>query len=143
MNKTRAIADSSELGMIRYHLYKHLIGHYLAAMEQGYYLEAITLMESLITDRLESALIYNEIIPADKAFLTLGSALNRIKSTGILSQDLYSKIDAWRISRNAALHEIAKIEEGSAPVFNERYIQQASVAKDGYQLFKDIKQELK
>lgn len=38
---------------------------------------------------------------------------------------------------------MAKIEEGERPVFSERYANQGTIAKKGYELFKRIKEELK
>lgn len=38
----------------RYHLYKDVFGHLSDAMKNGFYIEAIALLESAISDRLES-----------------------------------------------------------------------------------------
>lgn len=143
MTRTREIANTPEKGQVRYHLYKDVIDRYLDSMNDGYYLEAITLMESLITDRLESALIFYLKKTPSQVFLPLGDALSPFKDQGIISDQLYSRIDEWRKSRNQALHEIAKIEAGTTPVFEDRYSAQQSIAKDGYDVFKKINEELK
>ena len=38
----------------RYHLYKDVFGHLSYAMKNGFYIETIALLESAISDRLES-----------------------------------------------------------------------------------------
>lgn len=140
--KTREIADTPEKGQKRYWLYRSVIDRYNEAYKSGYYLEAITLMESLITDRLESLLVYHGLITPNKAFMTLGSCINIIRrSQEILSEKLIDEIDEWKNSRNHALHEMAKIEEGDSAVFNQRYVSLQSVAQKGYVLFNSIKKE--
>lgn len=141
-NKTREIADTPEKGKKRYNLYKAVIDRYLKARECGFYLEAITLMESLITDRLESLLIYYNLLSPEEAFMTLGPCINKIRSEqGLLSDCLIEELDTWRKARNQSLHEIAKIKEGDSAVFNQRYSDLKSIAIKGYVLFKAIKAE--
>ena len=60
------INDSPEIGKLRYETYKGVLSKYKKAMEVGCYLEAITLMESIIFDRLAS--IVNEISEKDILF---------------------------------------------------------------------------
>lgn len=143
MVRTREIADTQKKGQTRHQLYKGVIDRYKEAMSAGFYLEAITLMESLITDRLESALIYYGKNTPNQVFLPLGSALKPFKDQGIISDRLYDRIDAWRKSRNQSLHEVAKIEEGTTPVFRDRYAIQQVIAHEGYEIFKALKEELR
>lgn len=143
MARSREIANTPHKRRTRYLLYKDLIDQYKIAMSEGFYLEAITLMESLITDRLESALIYYGKNSPDQVFLPLGNALSPFKDQGIISDQLYDRIDYWRKARNQALHEMAKIEEGTTPVFRERYAIQQVIARDGYEIFKSLKEELR
>ena len=142
MNRTREIADTPEKGQKRYQLYKSAIDRYQKALKEGFYLEAITLMESLITDRLESILIYHGIIRPEEAFRMLGPCITELqKVQGVLSDDLLVQLNNWRKDRNKSLHEIAKIEEGDPAIFNQRYSSLQQVAKDGYKLFQSIKKE--
>lgn len=144
MSRTREIADTSDKGMKRYRLYKSVIDRFMDARRDGFYLEAITLMESLITDRLESILIHYGIIRPEKSFLMLGPCIKALQEAqGILSDDLLAQLDDWRKARNQSLHEIAKIEEGDSAIFNQRYENLQSIAIGGYNLFKAIKEETK
>lgn len=53
--KVRAIAkEDNEVGLERYKLYKSAFSRINKAIKEEYYLEAITLVESILADRLES-----------------------------------------------------------------------------------------
>lgn len=54
----KTVKDSPEIGKLRYETYKGVISKCDSAIKEGFYLEAITLMESMIFDRLTS--IINE-----------------------------------------------------------------------------------
>lgn len=141
--RTREIANTPEKGQKRYRLYKDVIGRYKQALKEGFYLEAITLMESIITDRLESALIYYGLLSPDKAFKTLERCLEKFnENQGLLSDELFDEIKVWKDGRNHALHEMAKIEEGENAVFQQRYDNQKIIAEKGYDLFSKLKTEL-
>ena len=142
VKRSREVADTPQKGQKRYCLYKAVIDKYQEALDNHYYLEAITLMESLIADRLESAIIHYGLRTPENVFLTLGASINEIKrAEGLLSDDLLSKLDSWRESRNQALHEMAKIEDGDSAQFNQRYACLKQIAKNGYDLFKSINEE--
>lgn len=140
--RIREIADTPEKGQKRYRLYKDLINRYKFAIDQGFYLEAIALMESIITDRLESALIYYGVIKSSEAFKTMGSCLSKADSEGIITDAMCHDLKVWKDSRNHALHEMAKIEEGDDSAFEQRIAEQRKIAEQGYELFKSLKKEL-
>ena len=99
-------------------------------------------MESVITDRLESTLIYNGLLSPDNAFKTLERCLKQFnESQDLISDDLFNEIKAWKDGRNHALHEMAKIEEGDDSTFEQRYAEQKRIAEQGYEIFKSIKKE--
>lgn len=142
-NKTREIADTPEKGKKRYSLYKAVIDRYKESVDSGYYLEAISLMESLITDRLESFLIYYSAMNRNESFKTLDACIRLFdKYQGLMNEDLLSRIVEWKNQRNHAVHEMAKIEEGDNTSFSQRYLELRNVANKGFELFKDIKQNL-
>lgn len=142
-NKTREISDTPEKGKKRYSLYKAVIDRYKESVDSGYYLEAITLMESLITDRLESFLIYYSAMNRNESFKTLDACIRLFdKYQGLMNEDLLSRIVEWKNQRNHAVHEMAKIEEGDNTSFSQRYLELRNVANKGFELFKDIKQNL-
>ncbi|MBK8182926.1 MAG: hypothetical protein IPK63_08495 [Candidatus Competibacteraceae bacterium] len=58
-NRNRAIATAdNNIGITRYQLYKRAYAKINESIKQGFYLEAISIIESLISDRLESRLTF-------------------------------------------------------------------------------------
>ena len=138
--RSREIADTPEKGHKRYEVYKAVLDQYKKSVEAGFYLEAITLMESIITDRLESKLIFSGLISKEEAFRTLDNCLKKLKNHfEILPSDLIDALSAWKDERNRALHEMAKIEEGDETTFDQRYSSLKAVAEDGHGLFKRLR----
>jgi hypothetical protein len=118
------------------------------AMEQGFYLEAITICESLISDRLLSSLDrrhgvernaragLHRLINAhlDETLLDRSSQAHGEKLT-----DIFSALRIWKDKRNELLHGIAKCLPGdevhSGPVLMER---SKSAAEEGLRLFRHL-----
>ena len=72
------------------------------SIEEGFYLEAIALQESMIADRLESLIDGGSGVE----MLTLGRLLKRAK--GRISDDAWTIMDEWRLERNDVLHQMVK-----------------------------------
>ncbi|MDG1049004.1 MAG: hypothetical protein P8R46_02245 [Planctomycetota bacterium] len=118
------------------------------AMEQGFYLEAITICESLISDRLLSSLDrrhgvernaragLHRLINAhlDETLLDRSSQAHGEKLT-----DIFSALRIWKDKRNELLHGIAKCLPGdevhSGPVLMER---SKVAAEEGLRLFRHL-----
>lgn len=125
------INDSPEVGKLRYETYKGVLSKYKKAMEVGCYLEAITLMESIIFDRLAS--IVNEISEKDiPERMSFGKLIEKTRDIDILLP-LTCRLDTWREKRNSALHAMAK---SLLPRFEEKYNATKEVAEEGYELFR-------
>lgn len=129
-------------GTQRYWLYCAAREHILVCIQRGVYLEAITLIESLIADRLESRISY--LVGENYGFKTLG---NLISKTRECEKDaeirmITDKIDHWRAKRNLALHEIVKIEKGTDLTWEERMERNRKIAIEGYQVLVEIYQRV-
>ena len=105
-------------------------------MAAGFYLEAITLMESIIGDRLECYL-HRNIESVDYSFSTLGRLIEGLKKVDSTSP-LVNKITNWKNQRNALLHEMAKIEDNNYSDFTSKYSVAKQCAEDGLVLFREI-----
>ena len=139
----RAVANNEEVGQLRYDTYRKSISRIKSSIDAGYYLEAITLTESLIADRLESRL--NFLTKSDAfSFKTLGKL-----QEGIIEHDtvdelkrmmIYLKgdLDLWRDLRNKALHRMAKIKEGDSKEWEDKIAECMKIANDGEELRKRI-----
>ncbi|MEI7845514.1 MAG: hypothetical protein WCK35_06905 [Chloroflexota bacterium] len=77
--RKRAVrTPENEIGMARFNLYKEAITRINAAIDQGFFLEAITLVKSLISDRLESRLTL--LKGEDFSFRTLGELISETRN---------------------------------------------------------------
>lgn len=133
--KERMTANSDEKGKIRYFRYKYVLDQYKKAMEAGFYLEAVTLMESIISDRLESRAIYLE---KTKGFETLGKLCNILADDDIL-KDFIPLVKAWKDGRNRVLHEMSKIDNADINEdFESKYNSAKLLGECGYCIFRKI-----
>ncbi|MFZ1324828.1 MAG: hypothetical protein WAT67_02175 [Candidatus Contendobacter sp.] len=132
-NRTRAIATAgNNIGITRYQLYKRAYARINESIKQEFYLEAISIIESLISDRLESRLTF--LKGSDFGFKTLGqliSEINKVEADSQLKDFVTKNLDSWRFIRNKALHEMAKLEQGNILTWDDRMKDLAPCAKDG------------
>ncbi|GGK41380.1 MULTISPECIES: hypothetical protein [Flavobacteriaceae] len=143
-NKIRATANATDgVGMQRYATYKAAISRISESIKKGFYLEAITLCESLIADRLESRLKY--LTDSDVySFKTLGKLQEGIgihetnKSLIDLVKFKTGTLDKWRDSRNKVLHAMAKIENGDSREWEDKMEECKRIALAGEELRKEI-----
>lgn len=90
------------------------------AQSQGFYLEAVTIVESIITDRLTSYLIsIGEIQPtAVKIYPTFKKLIDIWKQHYTVDtqdcRDLQIAVDKWREQRNKVVHGMVKSHPGTA-----------------------------
>jgi hypothetical protein len=132
-SRKRALAQSGSVhGRVRHSLYSHAYARIKDALAHGFYLEAITLAESLVSDRLEHRLTF--LKKHDFSFKTLGkliSEIRTIESDQILKDLVLGPLDKWRDKRNGALHEMAKIADGDHPTWEARMTGLEVIAKNG------------
>lgn len=147
MSKKKEIRATAQLnnkiGTQRYNTYKASINRVKKAIEEEYYLEAITLCESLIADRLESRL--NHLTDSDDfSFKTLGCLHDGIRKheTNIeliqLVESRKGRLDIWRDKRNKALHAIAKIEDGDSREWEGKMKDCKAIAIEGDSIRKEV-----
>lgn len=109
--RERVIAGEDETtGTHRYRLYKAAFTRVKEAMRAGYHLEAITLLESLLSDRMESRL--SHVTQTNVGFQNLGKLIAQMRKhdAGGPFLGVLGEIDGWRELRNRALHELVKFE---------------------------------
>lgn len=142
-NRQRAnVSENPFVGKQRYELYRQAIKQFKEAVAAGFYLEAITICESLIADRLESRC---GELGKPIAFKPLGDLIKRMKQIEV--DDLIRKVvtndlDIWRLKRNTALHEIVKFEKGAIPNWENRVEQYKEYAEAGMEIFRKIDSQL-
>jgi hypothetical protein len=123
----------------RYELYKSAFAWIAKSIGEGFYLEAISLEESLICDRLESYLTW--LKGTDFGFKTLGELKQAIKAyetDNDLRSLVLNELDDWRKARNQAAHEMVKIEDGKQMSWSDRMKTNQAVAEAGLELVRKI-----
>lgn len=138
--------DKTKTGEKRYNQIKSGIDRYKEAMDAGFYIEAIALMESAISDRLESTLNY--LFPnKDYSFKTIGKlTCGLLDNRCYLSENWISileEIKEWADKRNDAVHQMVKLIPNKNKNFQERYNELKQCAEEGYDLFKKLNNEKK
>ena len=100
----------------KYFSYREAWGRIKQSIALGYYLEAVTLEESIISDRLISYLVRVGAVKSDSKLQTqpLASLIREWKShvpetiCDSFCHDLQSEIDDWRMRRNKVVHSMVK-----------------------------------
>jgi hypothetical protein len=141
-SRKRANSADGDIGQERYELYKAAFERIATAIAAGYYLEAISIEESLIADRLESHLSFR--LGKDFSFKTLGKLIDKIKSHETnpeLRKLVLKDLDQWRKDRNTAAHEMVKIEVGQPMSWEQRSQINQTVAEVGLVLVRKIDQQ--
>jgi len=141
-NKRRANIEHNQA---RRELYVHAAERVKEAIAAKYYLEAITLLESLISDRLESYIEKETQQPGE--LLSLGINIKRAKACAKASSipesvELLPYLEqarTWKNARNELLHEAVKIEEGAEKQWDWMTNKANQAALEGCELFKNLK----
>lgn len=143
-NIVRATIFDDGIAKKKYETIKYCLDRFKLAFENEFYLEAITLMESLIADRLESRL--TELNKKAHTFETLGKLrgelLKKEKSKPIFLI-IESDLKVWTQLRNIAIHQAAKIEKDNPKDLSEFTKQSLITAKKGKALFDKLNKEIK
>jgi hypothetical protein len=114
------------------------MGHVARSIREGFYLEAITLCESMISDRIEALVAALDPDHAKAGhLLALGQNLQQLRRLirdDPEGADLAARLDTWKDARNKALHEMVKLPEGDAGDWSARRAALRSVAREGRDL---------
>ena len=143
--RTRAIASpGSATAKARAEMYKAAYSRITESSKAGFHLEAITIIESLISDRLESRLTF--VLQRDFSFQHLGSLITKarqVETDQTLLNLVGIDLDNWRKSRNRALHEMAKIAEGDTSTWQDRVNGLVPISESGMKILRAIDKQLK
>jgi hypothetical protein len=138
----------SGTGKARQKLYSLSLERVSFAMHEGYALEAICLLESMISDRLEArkAAIHGQKEEKRK-FSTLKTLAQELRGKNSNEPEevkqLYSRVEDWVDGRNSAIHEFAKLREGSRKKWETKYKEALKTATDGLELFRGLDKHIK
>ena len=139
----KTVIDDPNVGTIRHDTYFAAIEKYQQALDDKYYIECISLMESLIADRLES--LANQISDSNNySYKTLEKLLEFLqgkKQKDSLNDEILQCLEyvvIWKNGRNMAIHEMAKLTDNLNEPFSAKYANLKRIAEDGYKVFRDL-----
>lgn len=128
---------NTEVGKVRGDLYRRALDRASVAHAQGFDLEAIALVESLMADRLESVLSLIAGQPA--RFGTVGEAARELdKPHNLLERELLEDVILWSHDRARWLHEFAKVPDGDDVTWEDRLADASRVASEGLALLNRV-----
>jgi hypothetical protein len=126
--------------------YEFAVQQYRAAFERGFYLEAITLCESMISDRLLSSLDHRlgvkrkakqGLFKLIEAHLDEELLDTDARALGESTINVFKRLDEWREERNGLLHGFAKCIPGEEICSSEALKDRArAAAEEGMLLFR-------
>jgi len=141
--RARAIAHpETPVGKHRAKLFASGSNQIKDAIFRKYYIEAICLVESWISDRLECYLSNFKGKPY--AFKTLDNLVrqfeesNEIELNPELKSLVIGDVKVWKDKRNTAAHEMMKIESGDYSSWDERLARNRAPAVDGLKLLRKV-----
>jgi len=121
------------------------------ALLEGWLLEAISLEESIITDRLISILQSKGESVSSKQ--TLGRLITQTKmamtgSGATVEGDVFHELDQWRDARNECVHGFCKLddhsyEDNSAEIFSDKMWETAKKGRELVDLVKLLSHDAK
>ncbi len=139
IRKSRILQKTIAGNASKYYSYREAWSRIKLAQENGFYLEAIAIQESIISDRLLSYLYRSqETTPSLKhgRFPLLNELIKKWRSecpNGLSSgsyDNLIEAVDQWRFSRNQVIHAIVKSKPGQPTQSIDLFLQQAQEAAE-------------
>ncbi len=151
MRKSEPVKQEINGNSEKYESYREAWARIKQAKDNDFFLEAITIQESIISDRLISFLsrpdASDDFAEAREGgrFISFSNLIKHWRSefpTGIESgkySNLINAVDKWRKARNAAIHTIVKSDPGEPTKQIDSFLQEAKkVAEDGEKLAKEV-----
>lgn len=134
-------SDTRASSHSKYVSYKYAMARMAKAIEKRFFLEAVMIAESIISDRLLSATTRKRggEAPPNGNRTNFNRLITAAKSAG-LPDDLAVALNAWRDARNEVAHSVVKSVPGTAPMRVPEFCRLAEqTARDGKQLAAKVK----
>ena len=152
VNVRKSNISSKEIGgnADKYESYREAWSRIKLAQENHFFLEAITIQESIISDRLISLLTrLGALKPLAQQrngqYPSFGNLIRlwRSEFSGELQSgsypDIIAAVDQWRLIRNEAIHAIVKSEPGKPTQLIDLFLQKAKeTAEEGERLTREV-----
>ena len=142
VRKASSTGPKSAIGQERYKIYKGVWSALSHASKHACWIQVIALSESVIADRLEARLasLGGQSTASRKIRTASQSASVLLKGFSPAGEEeaLLARVKSWSEDRNKAIHELAKVTDGDAKSWNDRWSKAEAVAKEGEKLARDI-----
>lgn len=111
-----------------------------AAIQSGFYLEAITLQECFISNCIYNFLIAKEVISKEVSFAELLKKMIRINvNASPETKKLFANIDMWRSRRNTSIHGFISSQTSKLEKLTEEFMSLSlETGKDGQNFCEQI-----
>ncbi len=128
---------SPELGKSKQELYRQAHKRITRSINKGSHIEAVALIESIMSDRIESAIsvITNKPVIAS----TLGSLFKKLNELEPAPIDLRTAIWEWNQSRAFVIHQMVKLTNEVDSSWTERITYSRKTAAEGLKILKDLR----
>jgi uncharacterized protein (DUF342 family) len=148
--KVRVVGGKgSDAGLVRHELYKVAWERYNEAMSAGFYLEAITLVDSVITDRIEAYTQY--LMHYEEKHQQVTSLANAMAAMDIAREErqiptdaeyknMRAEVSLFYEGRNKAVHNFAILSNADAEMTADDRLKEAQeTARKGRDVFNLVK----
>ena len=128
----------------KYLSFKEAWARVKSAQEAGFYLEAIAIQESIMSDRITSYLSYKAMLPRKKRPSFADLVREWKKDTTVPEGKEFGDLrfaidDVWRSMRNEAIHGLVKSEPGMPTMPVEEFIELSRcAARMGEKLAREV-----
>lgn len=132
----------SAVAQARRKLYQKTMERIKESADAGFVLESVTLLESVISDRLEARLQKLGVERPSKGYQSLTKMADMLRNPGFnegnKEKDLYRRVAAWAKLRNKALHGLAKLTKDNDLSWEDKYGNAREASSQGLLLFRDL-----
>ena len=131
-------ASNTELKEIKRRIWANGAIQLREAIDDGYWIEAVAIEESMMADSIESWL--QKHLKQDK-LMTLGDAVNVVLRLDLISSDeeIFLKVKSWINDRDVVVHELMKVNKKIQVSWDQKMNFNLAVATEGFELAKEIK----
>lgn len=140
LHKKRDHIATQGVAKNRSEIYKKALKKYKVSIEQGFYIEATAICESLITDRMESRI--GELCKKDVYFGNLGELkkvlVNYLETDEGLLEIYKYILDKWAPKRNKIIHQIVKISQAGKKDWDKFMAEAKQTAEEGMAIFREL-----
>lgn len=135
---------NSEASQKRYKLYAAANNQIKAAFEAGFYIECVSICESIIGDRIEARIQFIKHDDTKRHFVdAVGNRLTYLRSIEVENDPnlsaLYNEITLWTRKRNEVIHQFVKVTDANHELSAE---QRTALSKEAAEQGRDIMRRL-